>query len=159
MFCLVLSWQLLAEDFNFFYYESCGNYIACWSSFEYPHCKKVKSDEIVWTKIAWKVKFIHKYRFNTLLNYQHIRTDNWVQNMTKTCTFHSTERWTQTFVWPFRSCVGNGASFNFKVIDKLTPPYKGSCWDWLFDRAWCSKVERGSSYDSWNIVKDPYKRL
>ena len=29
----------------------------------------------------------------------------------------------------------------------------------IFDQGWCSKVEQGSSYDSWNVVKDPYKRL
>ena len=29
----------------------------------------------------------------------------------------------------------------------------------LFDQVWCSKVEQGSSYDSWNMVKDSYKRL
>ena len=54
---------------------------------------------------------------------------------------------------------GTGASFKFKIIDKLTLPFKRSCWDWLFDQVWCSKVEQGSSYDSWNMVKDPYKRL
>ena len=48
---------------------------------------------------------------------------------------------------------GTGASFKFELIDKLTPPYKMSCWDWLFDQVWCSKVEQGSSYDSWNMVK------
>ena len=54
---------------------------------------------------------------------------------------------------------GTGASFKFKLIDKLTPPYKRSCWDWSFDQVWCSKVEQGSSYDSWNMVKEPYKPL
>ena len=58
--------------------------------------------------------------------------------------------------WPFRDCVGTGMSFKFKLIDKLTPRYKRSCWDWLFDQVRCSKVEQGSSYDSWNVVKDPY---
>ena len=54
---------------------------------------------------------------------------------------------------------GTGASFKFILIDKLTPVYKRSCWDWLFDQVWCSKIEQESSYDSWNMVKDPYKRL
>ena len=49
-------------------------------------------------------------------------------------------------------------SFKIKLINKLTPPYKRSCWDWLVEQVWCSKVEQGSSlYDSWNTVKDPYK--
>ena len=47
--------------------------------------------------------------------------------------------------------------FQFKPIDKLTPPYKRSCSDWLVEQVWCSKVEQGSRYDSWNTVKDPYK--
>ena len=53
--------------------------------------------------------------------------------------------------------AGTGASFKFKLIDKLTPSYKRSCWDWLFDQVWRSKVEQGSSYDFWNMVKDTYR--
>lgn len=38
------------------------------------------------------------------------------------------------------------------------PPYKRtSCGDWLVEQVWCSKVEQGSRYDSWNTVQDPYK--
>ena len=29
----------------------------------------------------------------------------------------------------------------------------------VIDQVWSSKVEQGSSYDSCNMVKDPYKRL
>ena len=56
----------------------------------------------------------------------------------------------------FGVAFGNGASFKFKQIDELTPPYKRSCWDWLFDQVLCSKVEQGSSYDFGNMVEDPY---
>ena len=59
----------------------------------------------------------------------------------------------------FGVAYGTVASFKFKLIDKLTPAYKRSCWDWLFDQVWCSKIEQESSYDSWNMVKYPYKHL
>ena len=48
-----------------------------------------------------------------------------------------------TIIGHFGVAQGTGAGFKFKLIDKLTPSYKRSCWDWVFDQVWCSKVEKG----------------
>ena len=45
----------------------------------------------------------------------------------------------------------------FKLIDKLTHHIKGHVEiGYLTNFNWCSRVEQGSSHNSWNMVKDPY---
>ena len=62
----------------------------------------------------------------------------------------------QTLIWRPGEMVQNRESPGlYRRVDSTA----GSCWDWLFDQVWCSKVEQESSYDSWNMVKDPYKCL
>ena len=67
----------------------------------------------------------------------------------------------QTLIWRPGEMVQNRESPGlYRRVDSTAGScWDWSCWDWLFDQVWCSKVEREPSYDSWNMVKDPYKCL
>ena len=67
--------------------------------------------------MTWKVKFIHKFGFNTL--FIKIFAHNWVQNMTQACPFYSTRSWTRTFVQTIIiSSLNSILPINTQVIKK-----------------------------------------